>query len=294
VNVAEAFNDNIFQSSHRVSDFVTYVTPEVSVRAQTRRLQASVDYAPTAEIFASHSGQDVVAHNLHAYGVATLVEDTLFLDLRGFAGVSPTTGSTPLGSSGLATPGFGGFGRSSANATAYLSKDNQTQSHSFSAAPYFVHRFADAGTFTIADRIAQSSYSTLGATPAYVARGAQTNSSLLTNEELAQFVTGSALGRVRNVTLADASQFYGNGVTNGAHQTFITNQLGYAISRSLLVFGELGYEDIAYPKAIPGVRIGDAVWAGGATLTPDPDSTVTLGYDTATASTRRSSTPRIG
>jgi hypothetical protein len=95
---------------------------------------------------------------------------------------------------------------------------------------------------------------------------------------LLQFVTGSALGRIKDVALVDASQFYGNGITDGAHQTFVTNQLGYAVNRVLFVFGELGYEDIAYPKALTPVKISDAVWSVGATLTPDPDSTITVGY----------------
>jgi uncharacterized protein (PEP-CTERM system associated) len=280
VNITEAFNDNIFQSSnHHKSDFITYITPELSIRTETPRLQASLDYAPTASIYASHGGEDSVAQNLNLYGLATLVDDALFLDVRGFAGVSPKNGNVPIGSNGLGAASIGGFGGSSANGTAFLSRNNQTQTYSFSVSPYFVHRFGDAGTLTIADRVSQSVYSNLGSSSNLLpVQGSQTNSNLFTNEALLQFITGSALGRFKNVTIADATQFSGNGVTSGAHQNVVTNRLGYAVTHAVSVFGEVGYEDIGYPHAFPPVKIEDDVWAVGTTLTPDPDSTITVGY----------------
>ncbi|MBV9249604.1 MAG: hypothetical protein JO227_10230, partial [Acetobacteraceae bacterium] len=69
-----------------------------------------------------------------------------------------------------------------------------------------------------------------------------------------------------------------NGVVSGANQFTVTNQLGYVLTRSIFIFGELGYENINYPQAVPPVKIDDAVWAFGTTLTPDPDSTITVGY----------------
>ena len=280
MNITEAFNDNIFQSSnHHKSDFITYITPELSIRTETPRLQASLDYAPTASIYASHGGEDSVAQNLNLYGLATLVDDALFLDVRGFAGVSPKNGNVPIGSNGLGAASIGGFGGSSANGTAFLSRNNQTQTYSFSVSPYFVHRFGDAGTLTIADRVSQSVYSNLGSSSNLLpVQGSQTNSNLFTNEALLQFITGSALGRFKNVTIADATQFSGNGVTSGAHQNVVTNRLGYAVTHAVSVFGEVGYEDIGYPHGFPPVKIEDAVWAVGTTLTPDPDSTITVGY----------------
>jgi uncharacterized protein (PEP-CTERM system associated) len=280
ISLYEAFNDNIFQtSSNRRSDFITYIIPGITVRGDTPRLQASIDYSPTAQIYASHSDQSNVAHNLSAYALATLVEDTLFFDFRGFAGITPTSGGQAVGSGGISSPGFGGFGTSTTGSSGFISKNNQTQIYSFSGTPSFVHRFGDAGTLTIADRVSQTIFNNNGSSTVFFpGQASASNSNLLTNEQLVQFITGSALGRIRNVTLLDASQFYGNGTSTGGHQTFITNQLGYAVSRVVFIFGELGWEDISYPKAFPPVKISDAVWGLGVTLTPDPDSTITVGY----------------
>ncbi|MBV8400797.1 MAG: hypothetical protein JOZ17_18985, partial [Acetobacteraceae bacterium] len=190
-------------------------------------------------------------------------------------------GGQPIGVNGLSTSGItalgGGYGYGAG--TGFLSNNNQTQTYSFSAAPYAVHRFGDAGTFTIADRVSETVFNNNGSNGTQLPGQAPLlNSNLLTNEALLQFVTGSALGRIENVVLLDASQSFGNGLTNGATQTFVTDQLGYALSRRVFVFGELGYEDISYPKALTPVKINDAVWAFGATLTPNPDSTITVGY----------------
>ncbi len=261
--------------------------PLLLVRGDTPRLQASLHYAPTAGIYAANSGQDFVAQNLNAYALATLVEDALFLDARAFAGVSPTSGGFPVGAAGFGAPVLGGFGSGSATST-LLSGSNQTQSYSVAVSPYFVHRFGDAGTLTVADRVSVSAFSDSlsgGNASFYGANGnaipvagSQPNSNLFSNEELVQFVSGSAFGRIRDTALLDASQTSGNGVVGGAHQTFVTNRLGYALTRSVTVFGEAGYEAIGYPSASPPVAIDDAVWAAGTTLTPNAASTITAGY----------------
>ncbi len=254
------------------------------MQGDTPRLQATLDYAPTAALYASNPGQDFVAQNLTAYALATLVEDDLFLDARGFAGIAPTSGGFPVGATGFAAPGFGGFGAGSTTA-AFLSGSGQTQSYSFAVSPYAVHRFGDAGTLTVADRVSFSAFNDNGGGGFHGTNGntipvagSQPNSTLFANEALVQFVSGPALGRMRDTALLDASQLGGNGVVSGAHQTFITNRLGYALTRSVVVFGEFGYETIGYPKASPKVAIDDAVWAFGATFTPGPASTVTAGY----------------
>lgn len=286
ISVSEAFNDNIFQTqSGKKSDFITYVSPGLSLRGDTPRLQASLDYSPTAAVYASHSDQDFFAQNLSAYGLATLVENTVFLDARGFAGITPSGGGFPVGGNGLGIPSFGGFGGGSSNTSGVLGRNGQTQNYSFSLSPYAVERFSDAGTLTIAYRGSFSAQSGNNANGLSAfnsnnvpVRGSLENSNLFTNEELLQFVSGPRLGRFQDTALFDASQLIGNGVTSGAHQTFITNRLGYAITHTIAVFGELGYEDIGYPNAVPPVTIQDAVWALGTTLTPDPDSTISVGY----------------
>ena len=278
VSIAEAFNDNVFQTSNdRKWDFITYITPGISVRGDTPRLQAALDYSPTAQIYARNSSQNSVGHNLAAYGLATVIEDTFFVDLRASAAVLPTTGGIGGSGAGISSPNFGGFSSGSGAGSGFASRNNQTQTFTATISPYYVHQFGDIGTFTAADRVSQSIYSARGTTNVSFP-GEVSNSNLFSNEALLQFVTGSALGRAKGISLIDWTQFAGNGVVDGAYQVFVTQQLGYVVTRNVYVFTEFGYENIAYPKAVPKIEINDAVWAIGTTLTPDPDSTITVGY----------------
>lgn len=286
LSISEAFNDNVYQTqSGKKADFITYINPGLSVRGDTPRVQASLNYAPTAAIYASQSGQSYFGQNLNAYGLGTLVENTVFLDARAFAGLTPSSGGFLVGPNGFGNPGFGGFGGNNLSTFSnLLGRDGQTQTYSFSVSPYVVERFGSAGTLTVAYRgsfssqNSQYSDNTAFNASSIPVSGSLSNSNTFTNEELVQFVSGSALGRFQDTALFDSSQLIGNGVTDGAYQTFITNKLGYAVTRVVAVFGELGYEDIGYPNGAPPVTIQDAVWAIGTTLTPDPASTITVGY----------------
>src|SRR5256885_204825 len=60
-----------------------------------------------------------------------------------------------------ASGGFGG-GYGYGNGSGFLTKNNQTQAYSFSASPYAVHRFGDAGTLTIADRVSETVFNNKG------------------------------------------------------------------------------------------------------------------------------------
>lgn len=287
IDVSEAYNSNVAGSSgfggrgHR-DDFVTYLTPSVSVTADTPRLQGSLFYAPTVQLYAYNGNQDSVGHNLTSSATLTVLADGLFINANAYAAVQPRFG-------GVSSGYFGGFGGGAAN----LSRDQQTQTASFSVEPYAVHRFGDVGTAKVGYTYTKSynnGYGTSFGNSGFVPNGAafegfpqqnlpvsNGNSDLSTNRETGQFTTGEILGRLRSVTLLSASQYSGSGVDTGAYENFFTNQLGYAITHRITAFAEGGYEDIRY-NTFPVTKIDDAIWSVGAQVTPDPDSSVTVGY----------------
>ncbi len=277
VDVSGAFNDNIFQTqSDRQSDFTTYITPSIAVLGDEPRIRTRLFYAPTGIIYADHSDQDMVAQNLNANATVTVVPDAFFVDLRGFATVQPTFGGVP----GVGGTGFTlqpGYGLNQANGL--LNKNNATQSYNFGIAPYIVHRFGTTGTVK-----AGYSYSYSGSNPITdsftvpgLATTTGTSGTLNTHNEALQFTSGEDFGRFRYLALATGTQYQGSGVTDGAYQYFVTNQLGYALTDSVTVFGEIGVEDIRF-NGVPETKISDAVWSGGVQWTPNPDSSITVGY----------------
>ena len=276
VDVSEAFNDNIFQrSNNRSSDFITYITPAVSITGNTPTVQTQIYYAPTGVIYASHGSQDLLAQNLNGSGTVTVVPDAFYIYLRGYAAVLPTNGGLPN-----ASGGFGlqqGSGISQNGTSPFLTRDNATQTESFSFAPYVVHRFGSFGTVKAGYSYSYSAFSRLSGFTAFPLSTSDANGSLNTNNEVLQFNSGEDFGRFRELVLATGTQFDGSGVTSGAYQYILTNQLGYAITEDVTVFGEVGVEDIHF-SGTPVTNIQDFVWAVGAQWTPNPDSIITVGY----------------
>jgi uncharacterized protein (PEP-CTERM system associated) len=275
VDVSEAFNDNIFQTSNRrSSDFITYITPAVSIAGNLPYLQTQIYYAPTGIIYASHGDQDMVAQNLNGSATVTVVPDAFYVNLRGYAAVQPTFGGVPNANGGFGLSPGNGIGQ---NTSPFLTRNNATQAETFSIAPYVVHRFGTFGTVKAGYSYSYSSYSSLGGFTAFPLSVSGTNGSLNTQNEVLQFTSGEDFGRFRELILATGTQFSGSGVTSGAYQYMLTNQLGYAITREITVFGEIGVEDIHF-SGTPATNLQDAVWAVGTQWTPNPDSSITVGY----------------
>ncbi len=275
VDVSEAFNDNIFQtSSHRSSDFITYITPAVNITGNLPALQTQIFYAPTGVIYASHGSQDMLAQNFNGTATVTVVPEAFYIDMRGYAAVQPTFGGLPNASGGFGLQQGSGIGQGT---SPFLTRNNASQVQTFSIAPYVVHRVGSFGTFKAGYSYSYSSFSALSGFTAFPLSTSDTNGSLNTHNEVLQFNSGEDFGRFRELVLATGTQFQGSGVTNGAYQYILTNQLGYAITDEVTIFGELGAEYIHF-GGTPTTTIQDAVWAVGTQWTPNPDSIVTVGY----------------
>src|SRR5438270_10445733 len=67
VSGQETFTDNVFDTpTNRRSDFITSLSPGISVSGESARLQAKLDYSPTAYLYALTPSQNVIGHNLYA------------------------------------------------------------------------------------------------------------------------------------------------------------------------------------------------------------------------------------
>ena len=297
LDIQELATDNAFNggsNARRGAEFITTIQPSVSIAAQTRRFEGNLTYDPSINIYARNSNQSYVGQNFSGTGLATLVPDLLFLDVRGFAAVQSTSG---------------GYGP---NTTTALNRQNQTQSTSFSVSPYISHRFGGTGTVEAGYTLSYSANSNVtGVTsntsnPQFSAgqfglltpNQTAPNSNYVSNEEHASFTTGEDFGRLNHRVAVSATQYSGNGVYQGAYRSLETYDLAYAASRFVTLLGEIGHESIHY-GGVPPVRIDDAVWNVGAKLAPNADSSLTLTYghhdgaDAATFDGRYDATARL-
>ena len=82
VTVEQAFNDNIdlTRKGTETSDYITSISPGLSVRGTGRRISLNLDYDPEQLFFLQHSDRDELRQRLRGFGNAELVEQLLFFE----------------------------------------------------------------------------------------------------------------------------------------------------------------------------------------------------------------------
>ena len=281
-SLSELLTDNVLQSAtNRRWDLVTLLGPGLGVIGDLPNMQVKLNWSPQLRIFARDPHETGVNQQLVGTGNFTIVPEAFYVDLRalsttgaaggGFGALGPGGGLGGIGSFGGGTSAPGSIGALG------LSKENQTQNTSLSITPYYMHRFGDVGTAKVGIQYNQSSFSSSGSFLPLFLVSSGTGQYKRTLEELAQFETGEFIFPWRDEIIADVSQTNGTGVSRNSSQDFLIDRLGYSVRQWISVFGELGAEKLTF-SGVPPRRIDDGVWTIGFTLTPNPDSKITLGY----------------
>jgi len=250
----------------RRADAFTVLSPAIQVSGDTSRLKVNLNYAPIASIYAQTPSQTRFDQFGNGVVLATLVPDAVFLDLRGSVSQQSRTG---------------GYGQIN---TQTLNRDDQIQTVALSVTPYAEHRFGGWGTGRIGYSLARTiesgrtNQNTFNTNQVFLLNNGFGNTgNLTTQRERASFVTGENLGRVNDVAVVEAVQYNGVGSYRGAHRNQVTNDVGYAVTRTITALVGFGYQDLRY-SGIPGIRINEPIWSVGGRLTPNPDSTITVTY----------------
>ncbi len=255
IDVTETYDSSVRTRTGTGHDLITRVTPVIAATALTSRLQGTFNYSPQISLYAANSTNSGIAHNLNTQGTATLVEDLLFADLRGYATTQPVLG-------GLASQSSG--------------RVNEVQSANFSGGPRLNKRFGDTATLQAGYSLARNVMSSLaprGTTP--VAAGL--NSNYTSSTENASLSSGSDFGRINASLAAVATQYEGAGLYKGAFNNNLNLSGGYAVTRTITMTGSIGHEDIVYGPGGPK-EINGATWSGGIRLTPNAESTINASY----------------
>ncbi len=267
IGLSEELTDNagVSPNGSKQGDLITTLQPGLAIVGDTQRLQVNLSYTPSVYVYARESDQDRVAQDFNGRALATLIPQTLFLDLRGF---------------GSEQAMFGGRGP---NTVGTLPSNEVAQTYDFSATPYLLHRFGTYGTGEIGysiEQTVQTGATTFGSVPSLVplsAFPAFGNQRTTTQNGHAAFVTGEAFGRYNGTALASVTRFDGQGVLADAHRDIFSIDNGYAISRTITLLATGGYENIQYGGTAP-LHISDAIWDVGVRWTPNADSTLTVRY----------------
>ena len=299
IDLQEELTDNVLQlHSPRQADLVSYFSPGISLAGDLPRLQLRFDFAPTLAVYVPTGNLNSLTEQMNGLGSITLVPDLAYVDVRAIAGVQNLHG----GIGGLGTLGAPAGAAASAQATIPslagngqgLSRDTEVQTTSFGVSPYLLRQFGDWGTAKLGYSLdVTQSNSVSGFATSPIPTGGANAQTLVSNEEIAHFATGDFMQFLQDSIDIDLRQ---NQTTTGAGATnFVTglpeqntqhtsstraifsNTISYQLTRGISVFASGGHEDIVY-TGLGAQSIHDLIWSLGTTLTPNPDSALTISY----------------
>ncbi len=264
LGVQQSWTDNALNSPPPTrSAFITAVNPGISISADTERLVGNLSYTPSLIYYEPNVGQNQIAQHLNGNLHATLVPETLFLDLNAFAGQQTLQG------------GFGPPG------TVVLNQSQAVQDYGFTATPYLMHRFGDWGVGELGGTVSQTMQQVPGGIAVTTLPGLPptivSNQNMTSTEEHLAFVSGEGFGRWLSNARLSASQFGGTGVLGGGYDNVASYEAGYGITRNFTALATIGWETLHY-GGVPPINIDDAIWNVGVQWTPNPDSTITVRY----------------
>jgi uncharacterized protein (PEP-CTERM system associated) len=270
VGVAEAWTDNAGLGlgggslGNVGSDFITEITPSVTVERQAERYTVNLNYSPIGLIYAKNSDYSQVEEFASGDVLGVAVPDWLYVDARGSVSQQSVYGN------------IGNF-----TSVAVAPNDRETNT-SVSISPYISHQFGTAGTaqigvsYTYSDTNAPGLENTAIERDLFGGFNPYGSSYLGTERVFASFTTGEDLGRFRDRIGVDASFYDGSQELRNAKRILVTDDASYAINRRFALIGQIGYEDLQYPVA--DFTYDGPIGAAGFTWTPHRDSDVTVEY----------------
>lgn len=295
----EMLTDNVLeQHSPRKADLVSYFAPGFSLAGELPRVSLRMNYAPTLAIYTRESSLNALTQQLDGIGSIVLMPDLAFVDVRAVSGVQSVYG----GAGGLGSIGASAAGATTPQSTIPtlagnsqgLTRDNEVQSSSFGVSPYVMHSFGDWGTGRLGYSLDMTRSNRLSgfASPPFPT-GGSSGQTLVSNEEVAHYVTGDILAQFQDavdVQLLQSQTTSQAGAIDGGtgsalaattHSTstreILTDKLTWKMTRDIALFATGGHEDIVYSGPF-GQSIHDLTWSLGTTVTPNPDSQITLSY----------------
>ncbi len=256
--------DNVFQTTrNRQADLITTLTPALLLAADTARFQGVLNYAPNIQFYADTPGQNRMDQRFNGQGLATLVPDLLYLDIRGASAAQTITG-------GVAP-----------ESTLIANRQNKIQTTTFQASPYVMQRFGDLVTvqagygFQYVDQRSSAQAGQFSLTPGGLPVFA--NQHFTAHEFYAVGRSGPDLGRLALEGRLNNTNYIGTGVLDGAYRREASIEGRYAIIRGVSALLEGGYEQQRY-AGTPGIRIDGPIWAAGLRLDLSDESRIIAKY----------------
>ena len=258
--IGESYSDNVtLVSRNQLDDFITEITPGVSVRGKGSRLMVNLDYNYQLRRYAFNPKFNADSNQLQANATANIIRDILFVDVRGNISqqqISPR----------------GGFSSSNLNVTG-----NRATVMTYGISPYVRHHFGPYAQSEVRydlDRIETTNGGqTLNTAAQQAANQLNSDRTNLT----AYLQSGRYFRRLPWKVDFSRSETTGRG-TSGTNANFqrVTGSLSYVLTRKYRINSTVGYEENTYTSS-QGATSGQ-FWTLGGTWTPSPRTELTAAF----------------
>ena len=239
-------------------DVYTTLTPSISVFGESQRLKGGLFLDPELRRYLIHNNLNTIDTNFSGQAHATLLQDTLYLDVTGTSANQSRSGGLP--------------------STASISRSDSVQTTTFMISPSAVHEFSDYGTARAGASLSETLSDSMAAvTTASPFNAPYSNAPMTSKEAHASFRTGDILGLTAAELHTSMSQKDGGGALRNSSRSSTALDVDRYINRDWTLLTSFGVEEIRYGGLTPR-RFSNATWSGGARWVPNADSTITVKY----------------
>lgn len=243
LSLLETYTDNVTLATkgNEQSDFITQISPGVSLTGTGARLKVNANYTMQNLFYAKRSGSNRTVHQLSSRANATLIKNFFFLDST--ANISQQNISL-----------LGPLTTNNENIT-----NNRTTIKTYSISPYIRHNFSNFAS-------SEARY-----THNAVYTGVEGQSGSQSDSILFRLTSGSAF-RTLGWGLNYSKQKIGGLGTSGTNERY-TGNLRYRVSSKFSLTGTSGYQKFSYTSTT-GQSAG-SFWTAGFVWTPSARTNIT-------------------
>jgi len=247
----------------RRSDVILSVTPSLAVNFDTASVKGVLAYSPRFQYYVSTPDQQRLDHFFNGQALITLVEERLFVDVRGTSSVRSLSGGFATGSNTV------------------VDRDNRLQTTTFQITPFTQFRFPNIGvaqvgyTFQYVEQSAGGNGLGGGSSSSLAGGGTGAGGiGALGFFSAGDFVSHEVFATLRSeefdrysffARISD-TEYDGRGVLDGAYRRIAVVENRYAITQNIAALLDLGYEQQHYGGPRP-FDVDGPVWAVGAQAT---------------------------
>jgi uncharacterized protein (PEP-CTERM system associated) len=260
IQFGEAFNDNVnlAPKGSRIADFITTITPGLTLAGQSARVTLNVTYDPQELIFARSSPNTVLQQRLAGTGRAELWRQTLYVE--GAASISQAYAR----STGAVAP------------TTLTNNNNLQTVYTETASPYVLQHLGSYADSESRYRFTSTS------TSATNGGGGSGIAPEITHELRQTLLGGEFFGRLGWQSLADYTRLERGQATGDpfsgttGKDELLRTDLKYPVYQALSAIGGIGYERITDPTLVTQPK--GVIWDVGLTYQPNQLVAATLTY----------------